>query len=91
MRIDPDRVFRDFMLEVFLDVSAAQWRARAEHYRAARPRPGDFTGQATTEELREQWSRLTEVAKACESRARFLEAGHQDFPEVEEFELQEVA
>ena len=91
MRIDPDRVFGDFMLDVFLDVSAAQWRARAEEYRAARPRPGDYTGQATVEDLREQWRRLASIAEACEARARFLVAGYQDFPEVEAFELTEAA
>ncbi|RHW27824.1 hypothetical protein D0Z08_05870 [Nocardioides immobilis] len=91
MRIDPDRVFRDFMLDVFGDVCAAQWRARAEEFRAARPRPGDYLGASTVEDRREQWRRLTAIAEACEARARFIAAGHVEFPEVEAFRLSEAA
>jgi len=91
VRIDPDQMFRRFMAEIITDQLALQWRARAQRYRDARPRPGDFPGETTPEQRREQWRRLTEIAAACEARARFIELGHEEFPEIEEFDPWEAA
>lgn len=52
------------------DAMASYWNRRADAFLAARPRPGDFTGNATRDDLREQWHRLTETANACRARAR---------------------
>lgn len=76
------RVSYDVLLEVFLSVDAAQWRRRAELLEAARPRPGDFTGNATPRQLHEQWERLTEAAEACRRRANFVDAARARFHET---------
>lgn len=60
------RVLQDALNEA----TASYWIGRAEAFEAARPRPGDFTGNATRDDLREQWNRLTETANACRARAR---------------------
>lgn len=56
-------------------ITAAQpctWDRRAEQLEDARPRPGDFHGQATREDLAERHARLTEQAAACRLHAEFL-------------------
>ncbi len=56
------------------EAEAAYWRRRAQVLRWAQPRPGEFHGRATREELRESWHRLEEQAQACEHRARVAAA-----------------
>lgn len=48
---------------------AATWERRAAAFDAARPRPGDFTGLATPEDLAAQDQRLAAIASACRARA----------------------
>ena len=48
------------------------WTSRAEDLDNARPRLGDFHGQATREDLAERHARLTEQAAACRLHAEFL-------------------
>lgn len=64
--------------EAMLAGLPCSWSRRAETLDAARPRPGDFNGRATVEELAERDQRLAEQAEACRSKARFL----QEYPDV---------
>lgn len=48
------------------------WIRRAEDLDHARPRPGDWHGQATREDLAERYARLTEQAEACREHAELL-------------------
>ena len=48
------------------------WIRRAEDLDNARPRPGEFHGQATRENLAERHARLTEQAAACREHAELL-------------------
>jgi len=48
------------------------WTRRAEQLESARPRPGDFHGQATREDLAERHARLTEQAAAYREHAELL-------------------
>lgn len=61
---------RRVIVDALLDAWGATWERRARALEAARPRPGDFQGRATREELREQWQRLTAAAQACRARAQ---------------------
>lgn len=72
------RVMRD----AYLDATAAYWERRARTFEAARPRVGDFTGAATSAELRAQWDRLTVVAAACRNRAAFIDMTSTEFDEA---------
>src|SRR5829696_7912199 len=61
-------------------ISQAQawwWRWRAEQFDQARPRPSDFTGHASVEDLAATDKRCREVAQACLNRATLIvwEAG----------------
>ncbi len=56
--------------EAIREAEAATWERRAAMLEWARPRPGDWHGQATREELRARYDRLTEQAQACRNRAR---------------------
>jgi hypothetical protein len=63
-----------------LDASATQWLKRADEFEAARPRPGDYYGQASREQLRARWDELTQIAKACRAKATVLR--ELDMPDV---------
>ena len=69
--------------EGILDAQAAQWLRRAEDLEAARPKAGDWHGNATREELRARYDRLTEEAQACRNRARVSVIGG-TWPEVDD-------
>jgi hypothetical protein len=58
--------------DAVLDASATRWLMRADEFEAARPRHGDFHGQATREQLRARWAELTEIANACRAKASLL-------------------
>ena len=61
--------------EAISNAMAATWRRRADMFDQARPRPGDYRGQATAEQIAEADRRCAEVALACRSHAAALEAG----------------
>lgn len=50
-----------------------QWLRRAEEFERAKPRPGDFRGRATDEQVAAQTARLTAKAEACRRRADVCE------------------
>ena len=54
------------------------WHRRAQTLEDARPRPDDFNGRATAEELAERDRRLADQAEGCRQKARFLTA----YPDV---------
>lgn len=62
------RVLQDAMTEA----TAAYWLRRAAELEAARPRPGDFNGNATEAELAARDRRLANDAEGCRQRARLL-------------------
>ncbi len=65
-----DHFQRRVLLDAVLDAWASHWERRARALEAARPVPGDYTGQATREQLSAQWQRLTVAAAACRARAQ---------------------
>lgn len=70
-----DELTRPAVRSVQESITAAQpctWDKRAEQLENARPRPGDFHGQATREDLAERYARLTEQAAACREHAELL-------------------
>lgn len=62
-----------FVLRLLTDTLNEQtsryYLKRAEDFENAKPRPGEFHGNRTPEQLREQWRRLDEIARACRARA----------------------
>lgn len=64
-----DRFAHDALLEVMLDGERRWWLKRAEDFERAKPREGDFHGNATREDLRAAWRRCDELARACRARA----------------------
>jgi hypothetical protein len=65
--------------EAIVDAEAATWERRAAMLEWARPRPGDWHGRATRDELRARYDRLTEEAQACRNRARVSLLGGEDW------------
>jgi hypothetical protein len=63
---------RRMVAEAVLSAEAATWERRAATLEAARPRPGEFLGGATSEDLSRRWRELTEMAVACRSHAALL-------------------
>lgn len=65
-----DQTLHDALLEALLAGERAWWKKRAQQFLDARPRPGDFRGLASDEDLRAQHRRLTDIARACRARAQ---------------------
>jgi hypothetical protein len=59
------RVLQDAMAEA----TNNYWQRRADTFERARPRPGDFRGQATDADLAEADRRCAAAALACRQRA----------------------
>jgi hypothetical protein len=62
------------------EATAHYWRRRAEAFRDAAPRPGDYTGNATLTELAELSQRCLDTAQACERRADLIDQWRRDAP-----------
>ena len=48
------------------------WLRRAEAWEAARPRPGDYRGNATPDQLRAADARCAQIAENCRNHAALL-------------------
>ncbi len=55
--------------DAFAEASQANWTGRRQTFLDARPRGGDFHGQATRGALRARYDRLSEMAAACRAAA----------------------
>lgn len=65
------RVLQDALAEATADY----WRRRALSFETALPRPGDFTGRATPEQIEEQRMRVASTVLACVQRAELMIGG----------------
>ena len=75
-RIDwAEPVRRRAIQDAVTDALAETWVWRSYAFEQARPRPGDFTGQATPAELAAADERCAEVALACRNHADALARG----------------
>lgn len=48
------------------------WLQRAEDFERAKPRPGEYAGQATIEQLRARWKWCHHTAQACRNKAALV-------------------
>jgi hypothetical protein len=62
------------------EATASHWRRRAQAFRDAAPRVGDYPGKATLTELAELGQRCLQTAKACERRADLIDQWRRDAP-----------
>lgn len=67
--LDMNHFVARLLQEAASSALASTWLRTAETFEAARSRPGDYTGKATTEDIRDADVRLTEIANACRARA----------------------
>jgi len=74
-RVDMEAIPLRAAQEALSSALACTWSRRAELLEWARPRPGDFTGNATATELAERDRRLAAQAQACRNKAALLELG----------------
>ena len=70
-----DHFAKRVVQDAYAEASATYWRRRARALEAALPRPGDFMGHATTEDVEERRQRLAEAIHACYVRAGFSPGG----------------
>ena len=61
--------------QAILEAEAWFWCWRAEQFHDAAPKPDDFHGNATHDELLDAWQRCRDTALACRRKAAFLEWG----------------
>jgi hypothetical protein len=80
----PNTYLEHFAARVLTDAlneaTASYWRRRAQAFRDAMPRPGDYPGKATPQELAELSRRCLETAQACEYRADLIDQWRRDAP-----------
>jgi hypothetical protein len=77
-QIDLDEQLRKRAVQqAILEAEAWFWCWRAEQFHAAAPKPDDFHGNASHDDLLDAWSRCRDTALACRRKAAFLvwEAG----------------
>ena len=65
-----DRFAHEVLADALRAAEGRHWRRRAATYEAAKPRAGDYTGQATPEQINAQRDRLEAKAQACRDRAK---------------------
>jgi hypothetical protein len=65
--------------QAWVEAQAAYWVRRARTFEDAAPRPGDFIGLATAEDLDEQAARCVAAAVACRNRATLADVTRLDF------------
>lgn len=73
-----DNFRRRVLQDALTEATAAYWRARAATFEDARPRPGDFHGQAGTAELADLDRRCRDSAEACRRHASLMLDGPPD-------------
>jgi hypothetical protein len=73
-QIDLDEQLRKRAVQqAIVQAEAWFWCWRAEQFHAAAPRPADFHGNATRDELLDAWQRCRDTALACRRKAAALE------------------
>ena len=80
-QIDLDEAMRrQAVLEAIANAAASTWHRRADLFDWARPRPYDYPGRASRDELAEADERCRLAALACRQRAALVdyEAGRLD-------------
>ena len=71
--------FRSRLLqEVLAEATRSYWLRRARVYEQALPRPGDFTGRASRDDLQARRQRLQMVVATCRQRADVALYVHED-------------
>lgn len=69
-RLDVEHFRARVVQDALAEALAMQWERRAAVFMAARPRAGDFNGNATAAELAARAARCTAVAEASHAAAR---------------------
>lgn len=88
VRIDAQRAQERSILDQLGQATGAHWRRRAAALEWARPRPGDYRGQATAADIEARDQRLADAAAACRQRATAFEQGRLD--PIDAAELREL-
>ncbi|WP_144009630.1 hypothetical protein [Enemella evansiae] len=60
------------LIDTYQQATAAWWERRAEAFDWAAPRPGDFTGRATPEQVARRADHCREAARLCRAHAELL-------------------
>lgn len=71
--IDLDNFARRVIQDAMTEGLRSTWERRADEFEAARPKRGDFHGDASRADLLERDRRCAEIAQACRNRASIAE------------------
>jgi hypothetical protein len=66
------RLLHNALTEAAAEATPEHWQRRADTFENARPRPGDYNGRATAQDLAERDARCAATAQACGNKAAFL-------------------
>ena len=65
-----DRFAHRLLQDAYTEATALYWLRRAQAFEDARPRPDDYVGAATADDLAARDARLADSAETCRARAR---------------------
>jgi hypothetical protein len=72
IRLDLDHFAARVLQDALTRATAQYWLHRAYQFQQAAPRPEEFHGNATVEELRQRWRECMALAQACLRHAELL-------------------
>lgn len=74
---EPLHVYRArFLQQLITEGTADYWDRRADEWRSIAPRPGDYPGRATPDQLAQQRTRCLEVATQCHRHAELIRSSN---------------
>jgi hypothetical protein len=72
LRIDLDHFRARILQDALTEATAQYWVHRAYQFQQAAPRPTDYRGNATPEQLTEAWVQCLITAAACRRHAELI-------------------
>jgi hypothetical protein len=72
INIDLDHFRARVLQDALTEATAQYWLRRAQQFEAAAPKPDDYRGQATDEQLTNAWVQCITAAVACRRHAELI-------------------
>jgi hypothetical protein len=91
LHIDLDHFVARVLQDALTEATAQYWLRRTQAFEQAAPRPGEYNGNATPEELRERWKECVNTAKACRRHAQLLMSQPEEISDEVRAVLEDVA
>jgi hypothetical protein len=75
IRLDLEHFAGRVLQDALTEATAQYWIHRAYQFQQAAPRPGEFHGNTSVEQLRQRWRECMDTAQACRRHAQLIMDG----------------